>query len=99
MNKLSLALAGAVAFASPCMAQTAFHSLPPRIPSGYPEPTGAIVGDQNNTGGVTDVIIPHGATGADTYQSNSASAGNANQPSRAVPQGSGGGGSGNGGGN
>nr|WP_312889555.1 hypothetical protein [Methylobacterium sp. R2-1] len=99
MIKLSLALAGAVAFASPCMAQTALPTSPPQISTDYPETTGALVGGQNNTGGVVDVIIPRGATGADTYQSNSAAAGNANQPSRAVPQGSGGGGSGNGGGN
>ena len=51
---------------------------------------GAIVGGQNNTGGGSDVTIPRGATGAETYQSNSAAAGNASQPERAVPQGSGG---------
>ena len=99
MIKLSLTFAGAVAFATPCMAQTAFPTSSPQIASDYPETTGAIVAGQNNTGGGFDVVIPRGATGADTYQSNSAAAGNANQPSRAVPQGSGGGGGGNGGGN
>lgn len=89
MNKLRLALAGAFALASPAIAQT---TAPSQLPPGPGNSSGAIVGGQNNTGSGVDVTIPRGATGADTYQSNSAAAGNANQPSRAVPQGSGGGG-------
>lgn len=92
MNRITLALAGTLACAAPALAQTA-------APSGAPAPAassrGVFVGGQNNTGGATDVTIPRGPTGADTYQSNSAAAGNAGQPERAVPQGSGGGGNGN----
>lgn len=87
MTRFTLALAGAMALATPALAQTA---AAPGAPAGATAPTGAIVGGQNNTGGGSDVTIPHGATGAETYQSNSAAAGNASQPERAVPQGSGG---------
>lgn len=93
MTRFTLALAGAMALASPALAQTA---AAPAAPTGAAATTGAVIGGQNNTGGGTDVTIPRGATGAETYQSNSAAAGNAGQPERAVPQGSGGaGGSGN----
>jgi len=87
MTKLSLAVAGALAITSPAMAQS---PLPFGFGPDAPATTGAIFGGQNNTGGGVDVTIPRGATGADTYQSNSAAAGNALHPERAVPQGSGG---------
>ncbi|CAO4192919.1 hypothetical protein [Methylorubrum extorquens] len=63
--------------------------------------SGAIVTDDGSVTGGRDrgVTISRGATGADTITNNSAAGGNANQPERAVPQGSGGGGSGNGPGN
>lgn len=94
MNKLNLALAGALALASPAMAQTPSSTRQLQSAPGNPAATGTIIGGQNNTGGDVDVTIPRGPTGANTYQSNSAAAGNANQPSRAVPQGSAGSGSG-----
>lgn len=84
-------LALAAAGLSPALAQTA--ATPPSAP-GAPVTSG-----QNNTGGDRNVTIPRGATGADTVQTDSAAGGNANQPSRAVPQGSAGGGSGTGAGN
>lgn len=69
---------------------------PPGLPSG-PFPPGTIIQQQNNiTGGGVDYLIAPGPTGADTISSNSAAAGNANQPERAIPQGSGGGGGGGG---
>lgn len=86
-----LILAATMAFAAPAFAQTAAPGAPR---SGAP-----VTGGQNNTGADTNVTIPRGSTGADTVQTNSAAGGNANQPSRAVPQGSGGGGSGSAGGN
>lgn len=94
MNKISLALAGAMAFASPCIAQTAFPTTQPPMVRTDPATTGAVTSGQNNTGGDVNATIPLGATGADTIQTDSAAGGNANQPARAVPQGSGGGASG-----
>ena len=61
-------------------------------PTGTPGRDAVIETDSNNTGGDRDRVISRGATGATTVDSNSAAAGNAEQPSRAVPQGSGGGG-------
>lgn len=56
---------------------------------------GVVTSDGNVTGGRNrDRARSRGATGADTVQSNSAAGGNANQPARAAPQGSGGGASG-----
>lgn len=91
MNTLSLAIVGAVALASPALAQTARQ---PRDRLDYPATTETVIGGQNNTGGSGDVIISRGATGADTVTNNSAAGGNANLPERAVPNGSAGGGSG-----
>ena len=60
-----------------------------------PEATGSITQIQpNTTGNDLDVVTSYGATGADTVNSDSAAGGNANQPSRAIPNGSSGGGSG-----
>lgn len=84
-----LLIAGlAVALAAPAFAQTDTSGARPTVER-----------NTNNTGGGRDVSVSRGATGADTVDTNSAAAGNANQPSRAVPQGSGGGGSGTAGGN
>lgn len=58
-------------------------------------PPGTIIQRQNNTtGNGVDYVIAPGATGADTITTNSAAGGNAGQPERAIPQGSGGGGTG-----
>ncbi|WP_342152603.1 hypothetical protein [Methylorubrum sp. SB2] len=58
-------------------------------------PPGTIIQRQQNvTGGGTDYVIAPGPTGADTITTNSAAGGNAGQPERAIPQGSGGGGTG-----
>ena len=88
-----LILAATMAFAAPAFAQTTAPG-PAAPQSGAP-----VTGGQNNMGADSNVTIPCGSTGADTVQTNSAAGGNANQPSRAVPQGSGGGGSGSAGGN
>lgn len=93
MNKYSLALVGIVAFTSPSLAQAVYPSAPPAVVD-QPATTGAITSGQNNTGSDVNVIVPFGSTGADTLQTDSAVGGNANQPARAVPQGSGGGASG-----
>ncbi|AWI88333.1 hypothetical protein [Methylorubrum aminovorans] len=60
--------------------------------------SGVIVTDDGSVTGGRDrgVSVSRGATGADTITNNAAAGGNANQPERAVPQGSAGGGSGNG---
>ena len=65
----------------------------PGLPSGS-----TITAPSNNTGNDRNVVISRGATGASTIETDSAAGGNAGQPSRAVPQGSGGGGSPGGGG-
>lgn len=87
----TLILAATLVLAGPALAQTTAPSAP--------RPGAPVVGGQNNTGADTNVSVPRGSTGADTVQTDSAVGGNANQPSRAVPQGSGGGGSGSAGGN
>ncbi|WP_342147981.1 hypothetical protein [Methylorubrum sp. SB2] len=93
MTKLNLALAGVfaatLASAAPALAQTAYP-----LPLDEPVTTGTITRGQNNTGGDPNLVIPFGSTGADTFQTDSAVGGNANQPARSVPQGSGGGASG-----
>ena len=83
-----LLLAGATLFAvAPAYAQVGA----PRQPG----TTGTVIQSQpNTTGNDRDVVISRGATGADTVTTDSAAGGNANQPSRAVPNGSAGGGSG-----
>lgn len=72
----------------------------PGIAQGYSDPrrgfeTGTVVQQQpNTTGNNQGVVISRGATGADTFTSNSAAGGNASLPERAIPNGSGGGGTG-----
>ena len=71
--------------------------LPQGAPRGVPvSPGGLVLRNSNNTGGSADYTIARGATGADTYTTNSAAGGNASRPELAVPNGSGGGGSGGG---
>lgn len=85
--KFSLLVSVALFAAAPAYAQ----DLAPR----QPEATGSITQFQTNTtGNDRDVVTSFGATGADTVTTDSAAGGNANQPSRAIPNGSAGGGSG-----
>lgn len=85
MKKLTLASIAVLA-ATPAFAQ----GLPRQ-----PGTTGTVIQSQpNTTGNDRDVVISRGATGADTVTTDSAAGGNANQPSRAVTNGSAGGGSG-----
>jgi hypothetical protein len=65
------------------------QELPPGVAP--PPPGGFAIVNRNNTGGDLNIIVPHGATGADTYMSNSAAGGNAARPELAVPNGSTGG--------
>ncbi|WP_311276226.1 hypothetical protein [Methylobacterium sp. WCS2018Hpa-22] len=90
MSKLILVTA-TILLAGPALAQ----GVAPSQPSG----SGTVIENQpNTTGNDRDVTVSRGATGAETATSDSAAGGNANQPSRAVPNGSaGGGGGGNGG--
>jgi hypothetical protein len=83
-----LLLASVVGFvAAPVLAQ----DYSPR----QPDVTGSTTQIQpNTTGNDVDTVTSYGATGADTVNSDSAAGGNANQPSRAFPNGSAGGGSG-----
>lgn len=66
-----------------------FDGPPGRFPPGT-----IIQRQQNVTGNGVDYVIAPGPTGADTITTNSAAGGNAGQPERAIPQGSGGGGTG-----
>ncbi|GEP09615.1 hypothetical protein [Methylobacterium gnaphalii] len=84
MNTIRLALLGGLMLASPAIAQ------PATAPGAGQPASRPVTGGQNNTGNDRDAVVPRGSTGADTYQSNSSAAGNAAQPERAVPQGSGG---------
>jgi hypothetical protein len=90
MNRLVTAFTIAFAVAFPALAQGIVPGATPSNRGG-----GAEV-QQNNTGGAKDVVVPRGPTGADTYNSDSAAAGNAQQPSRSVPNGSSGGNGGGG---
>lgn len=50
---------------------------------------GTVIQNQpSTTGNDRDVVVSHGATGADTVTTNSAAGGNASKPERAVPNGS-----------
>lgn len=92
MSKFSIPCAAAglmlLAAAAPGNAQ----ELPPGIAP--PPPGGFAIVNRNNTGGELNIIIPRGATGAETYMSNSAAGGNAARPELSVPNGSTGGGGG-----
>ncbi|WP_298955998.1 hypothetical protein [uncultured Methylobacterium sp.] len=64
----------------------------PATAPGATAPGGAVVAPTpGNTGNDPNVNISRGGTGASSVQTNSATGGNAQQPERAVPQGSGGG--------
>ncbi|MDE3747802.1 hypothetical protein O0C52_18600 [Methylobacterium radiotolerans] len=67
-------------------------SAQPVAPGGTPRSGGAAIQLQpNTTGNDRNVVIPRGATGAETITTDSAAGGNANLPERAVPNGSAGG--------
>jgi hypothetical protein len=70
--------------------QAGAQPLPPGIAP--PPPGGFAIINRNNTGGDVNIVIPRGATGAETFTSDSAAGGNASRPELAVPNGSGGGG-------
>ncbi len=65
----------------------------PLSPAAPPPPDDRAIFNRNNTGGDVNVVVPRGATGAETYTSDSAAGGNVARPELAVPNGSGGGGS------
>ncbi|MDP4025215.1 hypothetical protein Q8W71_21530 [Methylobacterium sp. NEAU 140] len=90
MKALSLAIA-ATLLALPAVAQPYAGVSRGGAPGSIPGPYGFIVGGTNNTGGVKNLIMPRGATGADTVFTNSAVGGNAGRPELAVPNGSAGG--------
>ncbi|MHC2021365.1 hypothetical protein [Methylobacterium sp. CM6247] len=89
--KTLLFASAALLFTVPALAQGVAPS--------QPGTSGVVIENQpNTTGNDRDVIVSRGATGAETATSDSAAGGNANQPSRSVPNGSAGGGSGGNGG-
>ncbi|MDQ0441409.1 hypothetical protein [Methylobacterium persicinum] len=89
MTKLALTLV-TVLSALPAAATVATaQPLPPGV---FVPPGGFAIISRNNTGGDVSVTIPRGATGAETFTSNSAAGGNAGRPELAVPNGSAGGG-------
>jgi len=67
-------------------AQEPARSAAPRTTGTTVAPTAGTTGNDRN------VTVAPGATGASTIQTDSAAGGNADQPSRRVPQGGGGGG-------
>lgn len=82
----TLLLAGlATLMLSPALAQS---GLVPRE-SGTAGAT--VVREPNSTGNDRDVVISHGATGADTIETDSAAGGNAGRPEQAIPNSSAGG--------
>jgi hypothetical protein len=64
-------------------------------PTAAPGQTGGTIiqNQPNTTGNDRDVVISRGATGADTFTTDSAAGGNASRPEQAIPNGSAGGGS------
>jgi len=80
------------------LAVTLFVAAPAVAQVGAPHQPGTgapiVTREPNTTGNDRDIVISRGATGADTVTTDSAAGGNANQPSRAIPNGSAGGGSG-----
>ncbi|MCJ2014563.1 hypothetical protein [Methylobacterium sp. J-076] len=91
MTKTGLSLAASLVMLPVATTGLLAQPLPPGI---APPPGGFAIYSRNNTGGDLNVTIPRGATGAETYTSNSAAGGNAGRPELAVPNGSGGGGGG-----
>ena len=92
MTKTGISLAAALAVLPLATGAVLAQPLPPGVAP--PAPGGFAIIDRNNTGGAVNVTIPRGATGAETYTSNSAAGGNAGRPELAVPNGSSGGGGG-----
>lgn len=89
MNKFAISLVAALSALPAAATVAAAQPLPPG--ASVPPGSFAII-NRNNTGGDVSVTIPRGATGAETYTSNSAAGGNAARPELAVPNGSAGGG-------
>jgi hypothetical protein len=86
MRSIILGLTATLTLAGAVSAQTAAS---PTAPVG-PGSTGTVLAPSpNTTGNSPNVTIAPGPTGASTIQTDSAAGGNAGQPSRAVPQGSG----------
>jgi hypothetical protein len=84
-----------VLIASLAMLGSEVASAQPIASDGTSRSGGAAIQSQpNTTGNDRDVVVPRGATGAETVTTDSAAGGNANLPERAVPNGSAGGGSG-----
>ena len=69
----------------------AAHAQTPAVVAGPRDTEPVVTRMPNTTGNDRNVVIAPGPTGASTIQTDSAAAGNAGQPSRAVPQGGGGG--------
>ncbi|WP_082773357.1 hypothetical protein [Methylobacterium sp. CCH5-D2] len=76
----------ALSFSGSAFARSLLHRPAPELPSGIAQV------QPNDTGAPGSLIISRGSTGADTIFLNSAAGGNAGQPERAIPLGSGGGG-------
>ena len=99
MRSILAGLAAGLLVAGAASAQTAAPTTVPG-PMGNgtmqtgPATTGTVAPMPNNTGGTAGGVIAPGPNGASTITGNSAAGGNAGQPSRAVPQGSGNSGSG-----
>lgn len=84
--KFILPFAAALVLSAPALAQGTV--APSRT---APTTTGTVAPQEGNTGGGTSAVVAPGPTGASTINTDSAAGGNAGQPSRRVPQGSGGG--------
>ena len=83
--------AAATTLATPALAQTTLVPAPHGVAPGAVAPSDTtIVRDRDNTGSVGNTTVAPGATGAGTIDTDSAAGGNAGQPERRIPQGSGG---------
>lgn len=90
--KTFLTFASAVGFVAACLVPL---TAGPADARSRHKSRSIVTNDGSVTGGRgRSQTISRGATGASSINRNSAAGGNANQPERAVPQGSGGGGSG-----
>lgn len=83
MRSMILGVAAALTLAGAAAAQTPATPVTPVAPG----VTGTVAPSPGNTGSNPNVTIAPGGTGASTIQTDSATGGNAGQPSRAVPQG------------
>ncbi len=91
MRSKTIAFAASLGLTLMGIAGVAYAQEPARSP--VPGTTGTTVAPTpGTTGNAPNVTVAPGATGASTGQTDSAAGGNAEQPSRRVPQGGGGGG-------